>query len=282
MPKVPRLDSDAGTGAPETVPKVRRAMAKAEGRAKLPGIPGPQAAGGIVRATREDGIAAAIDPALMSAEGARILIYGRTRYGKSVFAQWLIAEMQRAAVCRTVLIHDTKYPDRPQYIGRCVSSVEALGKGIRAENWIVLRSPLTVADGALAARALAEHGEPACLVVDETRRALGGAQKWMDADGPEGPGRGPRNLEWICLEGGGVGASLVLLVQRPRQLPGDAVDSAQVAVVFGLGGRSLAYLVDAGTVPRDAADTIRRLAPGEFCLFGDDQDWNRTVYYSPL
>jgi hypothetical protein len=119
-------------------------------------------------------------------------------------------------------------------------------------------------------------------LVDETRRALAGQQRWIDAGGPDGPQAGPRNLEWILLEGGGVRASLVLLVQRPRQLPGDAVDSAQVSVCFGLGGRSLSYLVDAGTVPREASDTIKRLQPGAFCLFADDEEWDGRVYYSPM
>jgi hypothetical protein len=280
MPTLPRLDSRKLAGKVAALPKVRGTMAPTEGRAEQSSLSGPATGRA---ASREQGIAKILSPAVDAGEGARILIYGRTRSGKSTFAVDLCEAMLAAHVARTVLVHDVKYPDRSQYTGRLVNLIQRVGPAVREEaDTLILRPPFTAADAANCARAISEAGEPTALLVDETRRALGGSQKWIDADGPEGPGRGPRNFEWLCLEGGGVGASLVLLVQRPRQVPGDAVDSAQVSVVFGLGGRSLAYLIDAGTVPRDAGDTIRRLQPGAFCVFADDDDWDRVVYYSPL
>jgi hypothetical protein len=233
--------------------------------------------------TRAEGIAACLAPAIAAKEGARIVIYGRTRWGKSCFARHLLEAARTEGVASTILISDPKYPDRPQYEGTLVHSPQGIGPALTSgAETLVLRPGVSVAEAAAAGRLLAESGEPCLLLVDETRRALAGQQRWIDAGGPDGPQAGPKNLEWILLEGGGVRASLVLLVQRPRQLPGDAVDSAQVHVCFGLGGRSLAYLVDAGTVPKEAAETIKRLQPGAFCLFADDEEWDGKTYYSPM
>jgi hypothetical protein len=183
-------------------------------------------------------------------------------------------------VAETALIHDVKYPDHAQFSGQEVTAVTQIGSAMQAGSVVVLRPPVSAMEAAHVAKLLAEYREPTLLLVDETRRALGGSQIWCDGKNSDGS-QGPKSFEWLCLEGGGLGASLVLLVQRPRQLPGDAVDSAQVHVVFGLGGRSLAYLVAAGTVPPEAAATVRALKPGAFCLFTDDEEWSGITYYSP-
>jgi len=280
MPKVPYL-AIRKAQPHRTVPEVRRSLASGEGREKQPAIPAEETSR--KTGTRAEGIAACLAPAIAAREGCRILVYGRTRWGKSSFARHLVDAARVDGVASTVLISDPKYQDRPQYDGTQVHSRQGIGPALAGgAETLVLRSGVSVGDAASACRLLAESGEPCLLLVDETRRALAGQQRWIDAGGPDGPQAGPRNLEWILLEGGGVRASLVLLVQRPRQLPGDAVDSAQVHVCFGLGGRSLSYLVDAGTVPKEAADTIKRLPPGAFCLFSDDEEWNGITYYSPM
>lgn len=260
-----RTDSSEGTGCEElesvpTEKETRAALARAE--------------------TREAGIKAALAPAVAAGEGARVLVYGRTRWGKSAFARHLVKAALNSGVAGTVLIHDPKFPDHAQYEGIAVSELSFVGVAVQAGSVVVCRPPMSAADAAHASRLLSESGERTLLLCDETRRALGGSQIWCDGKNADGT-PGPRSFEWICLEGGGLGASLVLLVQRPRQLPGDAVDSAQTHVVFGLGGRSLTYLVTAGTVPPEAKETIRRLPPGAFCVFGDDDDWDGRTYYSP-
>lgn len=265
-----------------TVPQMPRSLASRERCRKQSSVSAPTESSAKT-GTRAEGIAVCLAPAIATREGCRILVYGRTRWGKSSFARHLVDAARDEGVASTVLLSDPKYQDHAQYDGTLVHSPQGIGPALASgASTLVLRPGVSVADGAAACRLLAESGEPCLLLVDETRRALSGQQRWIDAGGPDGPQAGPRNLEWILLEGGGLRASLVLLVQRPRQLPGDAVDSAQVHVCFGLGGRSLSYLVDAGTVPKDAAEVIKRLQPGAFCLFQDDEDWDGRVYYSPL
>lgn len=278
---MPRLVSrEAATTAP--LPGLRAEGTVGTGCDQFAGLQGPKASRAPSGKTgsRADGIAAALAPAIASAEGCRILVYGRTRWGKSAFARHLVMAVLDSHVAETVLVHDVKYPDDAQFVGENVTAITQIGEAMQRGSVVVLRPPVSAMEAAHAARLLSECREPILLLIDETRRALGGSQIWCDGKNPDGT-QGPRSFEWLCLEGGGLGASLVLLVQRPRQLPGDAVDSAQVHVVFGLGGRSLAYLVAAGTVPPEAAATVRALKPGAFCLFTDDEEWNGITYYSP-
>ena len=224
MSTLPRLASGKSNAHP-TVPGLRPESPTGTGRAKLPSVPGPQE-GRASTATRAEGIAAALAPAIAAGEGCRVLIYGRTRWGKSTFARHLVRAAVENAVASTVLIHDVKYPDHAQYEGRELTGITQIGAALQAESVLILRPPCPAREAAHAAVVLSESGERTMLLVDETRRALGGSQIWCDGKNEDGS-QGPRSFEWLCLEGGGVGASLVLLVQRPRQLPGDASGDAR-------------------------------------------------------
>lgn len=278
---MPRAFSRKSNAEP-TVQAMRRESAERTGCEKLAGISTEKEARKTLAGarTREAGIQAILAPAVAAKEGARVLVFGRTRWGKSSLATHLVRAAIDSGVAGTVLVHDVKYPDRPQYDGASVEAITQIGAALQRSDVIVCRPPFPADEAAHAARVLAESGEKTLLLVDETRRCLGGSQIWCDGKAADGS-QGPRDFEWLCLEGGGVGASLVLLVQRPRQVPGDAVDSAQVNVVMGLGGRSLTYLASAGTVPPEAVEVVRTLPPGAFCVFSDDDTWNGEIYYSP-
>jgi hypothetical protein len=190
-------------------------------------------------------------------------------------------------IARTVVIHDVKYPDRQQYQGVAVYDKEQARQALLTSAIIVCRPsaslfPFPAADAAALTRECIEKtGEPTALLIDETRRALGANQRFVDNTLPDGK-PGAKNFEWLCLEAGGLRGSLVMLVQIPRQLPIDILDSAEFKVVFGVGGGSLDYLIDKRIVAREAADTVKALQKGAYCIFSDDEDWDREIYYSPL
>jgi hypothetical protein len=233
--------------------------------------------------SQEEGFEKLLAPALATREGARILIFGRTRWGKSTLAESLIQAMLQGGVASTAIIHDVKYPDRQQYTGAPVYSQDQLGPTLAKNSIAVLRPPIGAALAAETSRRLTEGGEPTALLFDETRRALAAEKKWIDSDDEAGhANKGPKNIEWHFLEAGGVRGSVVLLLQIPRAIPGHAIDSAQFYVFCGLAGPSLNYAVDARIVPPEAADTVRRLPPGAFCIFSATEDWDHEVYYSPL
>lgn len=232
--------------------------------------------------TRDEGIAKILESAGRD-EGSRVLIFGRTRYGKSTFAVDLVEEMLLAGIASTAIIHDPKYPDRQQYDGIPVTAITSLGPMLKSGHRFVFRPPSTAAEAAAASRILTESGEPTVLLLDETRRALAAEKVWADSYDQDGrANKGPKNCEWHFLEAGGVRGSVVLLVQVPRSLPGHAIDSAQRYVIFGLAGPSLRYMVDAKIVPDDAVETVKRLPPGAFVVLSPDDDWDGCVYYSPL
>jgi hypothetical protein len=232
--------------------------------------------------TQAEGITKILAPAVATREGSRILIFGRTRWGKSTFAISLVQAMLDAGVASSALIHDVKYPDRQQYEGVPVHTPADL-TALQGSRVAVFRPPMPAAMVAAAGRTLTENGEPTVILMDETRRALASEKKWIDSDDEDGHvNKGPKNLEWHFLEAGGVRGSVVLLVQTPRTLPGHAVDSSQANVFFGLAGPSLNYSVSAGIVPPEAASTVERLPPGAFCIFTCDENWDREIYYSPL
>jgi hypothetical protein len=254
-------------------------MAKTTERAET-----TEAQGSIVRRTREEGIAKILEPAAASGEGSRLMLFGRTRMGKTKLAISILDEMLARGIAQTVIIHDPKYPTVQQYPGAPVRTEIEMREALLTSSVVVCRPPFSAASAAEHARRLIEQcGEATAILVDETRRALGKNQAFIDDQGPDGKGPGPKNFEWMLLEAGGLRGSVVLLVQIPKRSPGEALDSAQFSVVLGVGGRSLNYLTDtAKIVPLDAVDTVKALQPGEFCVFNDDSDWDRTIYYSPL
>ncbi len=242
------------------------------------------APGSIIRRTREEGIAKILEPAAASGEGARLMFFGRTRMGKTALALSVLDAMAAKGIAQTFIVHDVKFPLIQQYPGTAVHTEQELEAAVAKSSMLVCRPPFPAALAAQHARKLIEEsGEKTCLLIDETRRALGKNQAFVDDQAPAGKGPGPKNFEWLLLESGGLGGSLVLLVQIPKRTPGEALDSSQYSVVLGTGGRSLRYLnTTAEIVPDEAVETVKALLPGEFCIFNDDTEWDRTIYYSPL
>jgi energy-coupling factor transporter ATP-binding protein EcfA2 len=210
-------------------------------------------------------------------EGTRVLIVGASRKGKTTFAVSLVGALQAEGIARTILIHDCKYPDHAQYDGRAVTSLAELRRVYLDERprVIVCRPGVSVEDAAAFVRDVTTlRGESCLLLVDEITPALR-----VNNDTGEPVSQvwcGPSPL-WICLQGGGLGASLVVLAQLPKTVPGSLLDNA-VFVFFGLGGRSLAYSIYLSLLPRDMATVVKALAPGQFVVLWPDRDWSGVVY----
>jgi hypothetical protein len=204
----------------------------------------------------------------------RVLIVGASQRGKTTFAKKFCGVLTGGG---SLVVFDQKFPDLVQYQGRTVCAVEELREALlESVPSIVCRAPLGAEDAAAAVKDVAECGERVTLLIDEVSPAL----KVNSSTGEpvERVWAGP-SLTWMCLQGGGLGASLVQLCQMPRMVPGSLVDNATAYVFFGTGGRSLSYSVDdLRVLPREAAAVVSGLAVGECCVFFPDRDWNRTVY----
>lgn len=206
----------------------------------------------------------------------RVPIIGASQRGKTTFAKRLCAELARRGAAGSLVIFDQKYPDRAQYEGRAVATVAELRAALQdAAPVIVCRAPLAADEAAGAVRDVAEYGEPATLLIDEISPAL----KVNPATGEpmERVWQGP-SLLWLCLQGGGLAASLVQLAQLPRMLPGSLLDNATAYVFFGTGGRSLDYARELKLLPPAAAARVASLAVGECCIFYPDREWDGVTY----
>jgi hypothetical protein len=211
-------------------------------------------------------------------EGGRFVIVGASRKGKSTFTLQLAREMLRRRTCQTMVVHDVKDPERPLYDGALVHSLLDARRALASEDppdVLVCRPGITAAEAASLVQDLAESKEKAALLIDELTPALR-----VNTDTLEPVSQvfcGP-SLVWLQLQGGGLGASVITLVQLPKQMPGSALDNATAFVFFGTGGRSLDYSLDLRLVPKEAADLVSQLERGQCCVFFGDRAWNGVVY----
>lgn len=226
-------------------------------------------------ATHTDAIAAILTGYPDVVRSVRVLVVGASQRGKSTFARRLCAALERGK--SWTIIHDQKYPDHAQYDGHKVTSIDDLRRALQGgHQTIICRAPITAEEAAAQVRDLAECQERATLLIDEPVPAL----RTNPATGEpmERVWMGP-SLIWLCLQGGGLGASLIQLDQLPKMIPGSLIDQATAIVFFGTGGRSLSYSVDdLHLLPREAAEVVSGLAVGECCVFFPDQNWDHTIY----
>ena len=240
-----------------------------------PAIEGPAPGSSATQGKAAEEIIGGVTPG--GREGLRVVIVGASRKGKTTLAVLLVRALQTEGIARTILIHDCKYPDRVQYEGRAVTSLPELRRVYLDErpSVIVCRPGVSVEDAAAFVKDVTTlRGESCLLLVDEITPALR-----VNVDTGEPVSQvwcGPSPL-WICLQGGGLGASLVVLAQLPKTVPGSLLDNA-VFVFFGLGGRSLAYSIYLSLLPREMASVVKALAPGQFVILWPDRDWSGVVY----
>ena len=265
-------------------------MAATPKRRQVPSLAPPREAatpsrraGRIERRTHGDALGAILADPKASGEGTRIITLAATRKGKTAFNRKLVRSLLDWAVAERALIHDLKFPGRAQYIGVTVESAEHLRASFALHRSLVAiqhpeePSQITAEELATLAREATDAGIKTLCVFDEGDFAL---KKNDEGEPIERVWQGP-NLAWLQLQGGAAGASTLCSFQMLRKAPSSCVDSACVFVVGCLGGRSLAYVRDLRIIPPEALETVTTLAPGEFCLFFADREWDHAVYYSP-
>ena len=236
---------------------------------------GEKTPGKIIHAPQSAAVGKILEGVPRVIRSVRVLVMGASQRGKTTWAQTLCAALGDRD--SHLLVFDQKWPDHAQYAGMQVHTLGELRRAILAHtDRVICRAPLGADEVASAARDLAECGERVTLLADEITPEL--RVNPSTGEPVERVWAGPA-LTWLCLQGGGLGASFVQLCQLPRMVPGSLIDQATAYVVFGIGGRSLSYAVDdLRVVPREAKDIVSSLAVGEFCVFFPDQNWDWTIY----
>jgi len=261
--------------------KVQRSKSKVSQRKAVAAVPrAPESATPRTPGEEHRPQSAAIDliiDATPAGEGMRILDLGASGKGKTFFALRAVKELQRRRMCSTAIILDLKDPERPQYDGELVHSIDEARRVLLEEQppFLVCRPGIAADEAAQLAQDAAEAGEKVAFFADEMMPVL---RLNKDTGEPTAQVFAGPALTWLQLQGRGLGATSFLLVNLPRLVPGSALDNATAYVCFGMGGRSLEYSLDLRLIPRQAASIVAKLERGECCVFFPDREWDGIIY----
>jgi hypothetical protein len=238
-----------------------------------PQFPAPRA-GGVPQIRRAHGDAAIeiiLEPTIVDGEGSRHLWLGRTRMGKTYANKQLVAALLARGYADLSIIHDVKLPT-PQYEGCIRESAQAFAAqppGADDSAHVVFRGtvPPKVDDVAALSLQLARAGLRVALTIDELAKATtAGGREW------EAP-----HMREALSEGGALRLSVFTTTQIPQRLPTEALDLQGTIGIFAMDGRSLRYLERMDILP-EAHPVIPSLQRGEFVLWKNGEDWDRTIY----
>ena len=248
--------------APRALPPAERAPARASSQR---------------RGSQDAAIALVLD-SIPHGEGGRIIPLGASGKGKTYFGVRLVKELQRRRLCSTAVILDLKDPERPQYEGKLVHSLVEAQHAFAEDSpppFLVCRPGVTAQDAASLVQDAAECGEHCAFFADELTPCLRVNEDTLE---PQKQIFAGPSLVWLQLQGRGLGASSIILVQLPSHVPSSALDNATAYPCFGMGGRSLAYSLDLRIVPKEAAGVVAKLERGQLCVFFPDREWDGIVY----
>ena len=209
-------------------------------------------------------------------EGGRYLIIGASGKGKTHLAIKLVRELVRRNLCKTTVVLDLKDPERPQYEGAITHSVDEARVILAEESpeFLICRAGINGEEAATLVKDSAEARTKMYFFGDELTPLL----KAKDDGEPIAQSFLGPSLVWLQLQGRGLGAGSVILVNLVKNVPGSALDNCTAYIVFGTGGRSLNSLIDYSIIPRHAIPIVSKLPRGECGVFFTEEDWNGVIY----
>jgi len=266
------LPRKLGRPKERAVPDVRRPVATEAGRAEAQSVPPPA---GIRHAHASEAVEKMIRHTLAKREGLRLLVLGNSRRGKSTFMNFLNSML--TAHVAAVFVHDAKY-QVPQY--RYDFKVGSLDELTPEHGGVieVFDRPMRTTPNDIARLVcdLGLQGTMTVCEVDEVMSVMG------DGGGRAFEGGESSPLAFLYKQGGGMGASVVVLAQLPQNVPVTILTLSDWVVMFQLRSKALGYVERDCELDDDAMRTAAALEPGQFILHerGGD-DWDRTVYTVP-
>lgn len=250
--------------------------------------PAPSSLGGPARArlkhlTHRDAIEIILDDAIRDNEGTGLGCVGSPRYGKTFFLQRVHAAMLDRGVADIVFVHDAKAAV-PQFDGVVVRDLAdfqrysaTLAPNV-SPSVVVFHHPNmfsrpSLQDVAQVAAAAAESRFRVCVCADEVVKGTNGSRDW------EKPGNGrPALYPLIIREGGAQRISHTWGTQVPQQLPTECRVLTRSVACFHLEGLAADAACYHFRLGDEAPEVLRGLERGEFLLFCQGRDWDRTIY----
>lgn len=230
--------------------------------------------GGRVRRGRfQDALAIITEPE-RKGEGFRLGALGNTGKGKTFFIRRFVLE--HPLLNGITIIHDdskrnAQYENH-QRASYCVPNFQAAPDDARvvtirgnaqANEWVEVDS---VAGLALT---MSRNNINTRLVVDELDRAITPGGKEFEGT----------NLRSCFTVGRALGLSVLWSTQAPQRAPREVIDQSTAIVLFQIGPRALNYLDDRLMFDGELLDVVPTLQVGEFVIYQQGMEWNRTIYY---
>lgn len=247
--------------------------------------------GTLKREPQEAALEIVFADALADNEGTVTGAVGSKRYGKTFWEMKVIDKALDLGVAEQVFIHDVKKSE-PQYEGAPVASVDdwiSRYDELSLEPVVVFHSgeigsKPSLQDVCEVAREEAVDGKRVMVVADEVFKGTNGFGGWrlgpVDPSTKQpAPALFPENIR----EGTSQGTSTAFTTQRPQILPGECKDLPDTVAILHLEG--LAADAACRHWRLEPAAFVRklltRLKRGEFLLYCDGMEWNRTIYFQP-
>jgi len=288
VPKVSRKmgtrskgDERARLSGPSSGPRTREPAAAAAPETPRAADLGP----GIKRASQAQAIDIILADALADDEGTGLGCLGSMRYGKTYFMDRVHKAMLEKGVAERLLVHDCKKAE-PQFAGAVVSGWQdfvSRAAELEGEPVIVFHHPDLMARPTLqevceVALAMAQDKLRVVVCADEVYKGTNGFQGWLkpkaDPDGSEPPALYPL----IIREGGSQHLSHTWGTQVPQQLPTECKVLTRSVAIFHSEGLAAEAAMAHFRLGPEAPELLRKLGRGEFLLYCQGQDWDRTVY----
>lgn len=210
---------------------------------------------------------------LTRGEGARVLVLGTSRYGKSTFINWLLQQIR--PLVDLTLIQDSKY-QVPQYVHDSlrpsVAAVDDSDAGKVVE--IFAQPPQSTPNEVCAfAMALGLSGVRVVVVIDEIMTGL---------EGRSFQGGESCDQARLLRQGGGLGVSWLGTTQVLSAIPTTIRNLSSHQVFFKLHGSALRLAADDFSLSMEMQAILPKLQPGDFIVNETGGDvWDGKIYRVP-
>ena len=238
----------------------------------------------ILRGTHAQAVSLMLEAGEAEDEGVILGAVGIPRMGKTYLAVELLEAIRARGIADRVLVHDVKKTE-PQYEGApCANQLafEDAAESYDAEPIIVFHAADWLHRPSLqevceVAKALAEEQERVLVIADEVFKGTNGHQDWLKP--PKGPaGESPALFPLFMREGSSQHVSTLWTTQIPQQLPVECQVLTQAVAQFHLENLAADAATEKFRVGKDGPQILRSLGRGEFILYLQSRDWDRTIY----
>ncbi len=242
----------------------------------------PTEGGGIRRAPVDRAIEIILADAIADGEGFSFGAVGAPRYGKTHLLKAVLDAARTKGVVDRAFIHDVKKAGAIQYDGTRVTSLEQFMANaatldnepsivFNGDDWLAQVPLQDVCEVAKAVHD--EDGTPVIVVADEVFKGTNEFGQFL-----KGEGDAPAFFPLFLREGTSQRISTAWTTQIPQELPTACKVLTRCVAQFHLESLAADAATEKFRLDADGPRVLRSLQRGEFVLFCQGREWDRTIY----